>query len=127
MQAGLAVFLGGGLGALARWGLTLLVKTSSPFAVGVLLANLLGGLLIGVALAWFSQLANQAAINESLRLFLVVGLLGGLTTFSSFSAEVFSLINNGKLGWALLVITSHLFGSLLMTYLGWLGFKFLVN
>lgn len=121
MLAALAVFCGGGIGALARWALTLLVKTNSPFSLAILIANLCGGFLIGVAIGWLNQASTNEANSEIWRLFLIVGLLGGLTTFSSFSAEVFHLINSSKLDLALLVIASHLFGSLLFTYLGWLA------
>jgi fluoride exporter len=96
MMAALAVFVGGGLGALARWGLALLVARSplagSPWPVATLAANLAGGVLIGILTA---LLVRQAA-DDPVRLFAVTGLLGGFTTFSAFSLEVWRMLEAGN-------------------------------
>ena len=83
--------------------------------MGTLVANLLGGYLVGVAVAVFQV---QVEISPEMRLFIITGFLGGLTTFSSFSAEVVALIQRAEYGWAVGTISLHLFGSLLMTVLG---------
>jgi CrcB protein len=112
----LAVGAGAALGAWIRWGLGILLN-ASILPLGTLVANLGGGLLMGFALAYFVATPTQ---NE-LRLFVMTGLLGGLTTFSAFSAEAFILINRQEYGWASAHILSHVMGSLLMTALGfWL-------
>ena len=95
-MAALAVFVGGGLGALARWGLAVLVARStlagSSWPVATLVANLAGGLLIGVLAA---VLARTAA-DDPVRLFAITGVLGGFTTFSAFSLEVWRLLEGGN-------------------------------
>lgn len=112
----IAIAIGATLGAWARWGLSVwLNPAQGPFPYGTLAANLIGGYMIGVAMAWFSTKANVA---PEWRLFVITGLLGGLTTFSSFSAETMTLILRQQYGWAATVIGSHVFGSLLMTALG---------
>jgi len=83
--------------------------------LGTLLANLLGGYLIGVAGA---ALALRPDLPPEVRLLVVTGFLGGLTTFSTFSAEVTSMLQEGRLTPALLTISAHLLGSLTMTVLG---------
>lgn len=119
--AALAVAAGAGCGALGRWWLSLQLNTSLAFIpLGTLLANLLGGYFIGLALAFFAQNPN---LSPEWRLFLVTGLLGGLTTFSTFSAEVFSLLQQGRYIWALLGVAGHLLGSLLMTALGFFTYS----
>ena len=82
---------------------------------GTWLANMLGGYLIGVSLAFFSQYAELA---PEWRLLVITGFLGGLTTFSTFSAEVTTLIQQGRMVWAGVAISAHVVGSLLMTMLG---------
>lgn len=112
----LGISLGASLGALLRWQLGLWL--SWPGALmpwGTLAANLVGGLLVGVAVGAFEQVP---ALNPVWRLLLVTGFLGGLTTFSTFSAEVVSALTQGKLGVAMLTAMAHLAGSLLMTWLG---------
>jgi len=112
----LAVGAGAALGAWIRWGLGI-VLNASILPLGTLVANLGGGLLMGFALAYFVATPTQ---NE-LRLFVMTGFLGGLTTFSAFSAEAFTLINRQEYAWASAHILSHVMGSLLMTALGfWL-------
>ena len=119
--AALAVATGASCGALGRWWLSLQFNSSLAWLpLGTLLANLLGGYFIGMALAFFAQQPNLSA---EWRLFLVTGLLGGLTTFSTFSAEVFSLLQQGRYLWALLGVAAHLFGSLLMTALGFASYS----
>jgi len=112
----LAIALGAALGAVSRWllGLSLngLFPTVPP---GTLVANLLGGYLIGVAMALF---ANNPQLAPEWRLLVITGFLGALTTFSTFSAEVTTLIQQQRLLWATAAIGSHLFGSLAMTFLG---------
>jgi len=112
----LAISLGAALGAIARWllgnALNLLFPTIPP---GTLLANLLGGYLIGIAIVVF---ASQPGITHEWRLFIVTGVLGGLTTFSTFSAEVTVLLQHGRLMWACAAIAAHVSGSLAMTLLG---------
>jgi CrcB protein len=110
--------IGGGavLGAWLRWWLGLrLNHLVAAMPIGTLAANLLGGYLIGVAVAFLGQ---HPELPPEVRLAVVTGFLGGLTTFSSFSAEVVYLIQTAQYGWALLAAGSHLGGSLMMTGLG---------
>jgi protein CrcB len=104
----LAVAFGGVIGCLLRWlaGLWLNARWGG-FPLGTLLVNLVGGLLIGAALAWFSRTPN-----ELLRLLLVTGFLGGLTTFSSFTGELLSLLQRGDWPLAFAHVAAHLLGSL---------------
>lgn len=112
----LAVAGGAALGALLRWALSLQLNASHPvLPLGTLAANLLGGYLVGVAVAFF---ASHSSLAPEWRLLLVTGFLGGLTTFSTFSAEVVSLLLKGQLPWALGMAGLHLLGSLLMTAAG---------
>lgn len=119
----LAVGVGAALGAWIRWWLG--VRLNPLFLqlpLGTLAANLLGGYLIGVALAFF---AHHTALPPEVRWFLVTGFLGALTTFSTFSAEVVTMIGAGQYGWALATAGLHLIGSLLMTGLGIVTFQWL--
>jgi len=112
----LAVGAGAALGAWIRWGLGIALN-ASILPIGTLVANLGGGLLMGFSLAYFVA----TPIQNELRLFVMTGFLGGLTTFSAFSAEAFTLINRQQYAWASAHILSHVMGSLLMTALGfWL-------
>ncbi len=112
----LAIGLGATLGAWLRWGLGLGLNPLFPTVPqGTLAANLLGGYLVGLAIAFFSQ---HPALPPEWRLFAITGFLGGLTTFSTFSAEVFTLISRGQLAWALAAASVHLLGSLACTALG---------
>jgi CrcB protein len=86
---------------------------------GTWLANMLGGYLIGVALAYFSQ---DAGLSPAWQLFIITGFLGGLTTFSTFSAEVTLLIQQGRMLWAGIAVSVHIIGSLVMTLLGMLTY-----
>lgn len=99
-----------------RWGLGLALNALwAPMPLGTLVANLAGGYLIGVALAVF---AHQPGWSPEWRLLVITGFLGGLTTFSTFSAEVTTLLQQGRLLWAGLAISAHVVGSLLMTLAG---------
>lgn len=110
-----AVALGGGAGALLRWLAGVwLNPLAAPLALGTLAVNLLGGLMIGMSLVWFARMPD-----EFLRLLLVTGLLGGLTTFSAFSAESLSLLLRGQWGWAAAHTLLHVAGSLVAANLGW--------
>ncbi|MGO1767981.1 fluoride ion transporter CrcB [Advenella sp. S44] len=116
LQSVFMISVGASCGAILRWILGLAFNnTFHHIAMGTLLANLSGGYLIGVALGIFSAFP---ALPAEWRLLIVTGFLGGLTTFSSFSAEVTMLLHQGKTQWALLEIGLHLVGSLLMTALG---------
>jgi CrcB protein len=112
----LAVGAGAMFGAWLRWGLGLLLNPVFPtLPLGTLGANLLGGYLIGLAMAYFSQ---HASLPPEARLFVITGFLGGLTTFSTFSAETVTLLMRAQLGWATAIIGAHLLGSIGMTVLG---------
>ncbi len=88
--------------------------------MGTLGANLLGGYLVGFAVAYF---ANNPEISPEWRLLVITGFLGGLTTFSSFSAEVVNFMQRGEFGWALGTALVHLIGSLVLTFLGILSYQ----
>ena len=110
-----AVGIGAALGAWMRWGLGVALNATVPnLPLGTLAANLIGGYLIGAAVAWFE--AHGA--SPELRLFVTTGFLGGLTTFSAFSGEATALLYGGRYGWAALHIGSHLVGSILATIAG---------
>jgi CrcB protein len=116
LSAFAAVGVGAALGAWARWGLGAALNAVAPnLPLGTLVANLLGGYLIGAAIA---QLENVAGVAPEVRLFLITGFLGALTTFSTFSAEAVSLLHSGRYGWMVAHSALHLFGSLGMTILG---------
>jgi CrcB protein len=112
----LAVFTGAGLGALLRWFLGLRLNPLFPtLPLGTLAANLLGGLLIGLAIAWLNR---HPGLAPEVRLLVITGFLGGLTTFSTFSAEVSDLLLRGQYLWGLAAVAAHLAGSLAMTISG---------
>ena len=113
LQAG-AVAVGAAVGALLRWGAGLAFNGLwAGFPLGTLLVNALGGLLMGVAMVWFAR-----SPHEVLRLLLVTGLLGGFTTFSSFSAESLGLLQRGDFALALLHSAAHLLAALACCALG---------
>lgn len=115
MHAVFAICLGACVGALARWRLGLWLNHPGAFMPwGTLAANLIGGYLVGLILAW----AHHADLAPFWRLMLVTGFLGALTTFSSFSAEVVEMMLADRWGQALTTIALHLLGSLTMTFVG---------
>ena len=119
----LAVGTGAAFGAWLRWWLGMLLNPIFPtMPFGTLAANLLGGYLVGVAIAYFS---HHTSLPPEVRLFIITGFLGGLTTFSTFSAEIVTLISREQLAWALMAVSFHLFGSLSMTALGIWSVRFL--
>lgn len=118
----LAVAVGAALGALLRWGLGLGLNAVFPtLPPGTLAANLIGGYGIGLAMALF---AHHATLPPEWRLFVITGFLGGLTTFSTFSAEVTTLIQQGRWLWAGGAIGAHVLGSLAMTLAGLASVEF---
>jgi len=115
-KAILAISVGASLGALLRWWLGSVLNAHFPtIPPGTLAANLIGGYVVGVAVALF---ATYPALAPEWRLFLITGFCGGLTTFSTFSAEVVSLLQQGQALWALAAAGTHLLGSLAMTFAG---------
>ena len=111
-----AISAGASLGALLRWVLSSRLNAVLPaLPLGTLAANLIGGYCIGLAVAWLGQ---NPQLPPQVRLFIVTGLLGGLTTFSTFSAEVVQQLQDGRFGWALGTAALHLLGSLLLTAAG---------
>lgn len=115
MMSVVAICLGASLGALARWRLGLWLSPGGVIPWGTLTANLLGGYLVGVAVATFQALPQ---LDPVWRLLLITGFLGALTTFSSFSAEVVDLLALQRYTLALVTAGAHLFGSLLLTAAG---------
>jgi CrcB protein len=111
-----AVSVGSSLGALLRWWLGARLNAHfPPIPPGTLAANLIGGYVVGVAVAFF---ATYTAVAPEWRLLVITGFCGGLTTFSTFSAEVVTLLQQGRGTWALAAAAAHLGGSLLMTLAG---------
>lgn len=111
----LSICLGASLGALARWRLGLWLSPGGMLPWGTLAANLIGGYLIGVCIAVFQSLPH---LDPVWRLALITGFLGALTTFSTFSAEVVTMLQQQRYLLACCTVAMHLFGSLLMTVLG---------
>lgn len=124
VYAFLAVFGGAGLGAWLRWILAIRLNPVFPTVpLGTLAANLVGGYLIGVAVAYF---AHNTSVPPEIRLLTITGFMGGLTTFSTFSAEVMTLLTREQYAWAAVLTALHLGGSVLLTGLGILTIKMLV-
>jgi CrcB protein len=114
----LAVGVGAALGAWLRWGLGIFLNATFPtLPMGTLASNLLGGYLVGMAVAFFT---HHPGLSPDLRLFVITGFLGGLTTFSTFSAEAVNLMSRAEYVWALAHVSAHLAGSLILTLLGML-------
>ncbi|MCA1979462.1 MAG: fluoride efflux transporter CrcB [Thiobacillus sp.] len=116
MTAFLAVGIGAAIGAWMRWGLGLWLNPIFPaMPLGTLAANLIGGYVIGLAISWF---AEHPGLPPEARLFLITGLLGGLTTFSTFSAEVVTTLMRGLWVTGGLIAFTHMAGSFAATALG---------
>ena len=112
----LAVSIGGMLGCVLRWCLAIFLNRYFPtIPPGTLAANLIGCYIIGIAIAFFT---THPAFAPEWRLFVTTGFCGGLTTFSTFSAEIVILLQSGRILWALGAVAAHLAGSLLMTFAG---------
>jgi CrcB protein len=112
----LAVGFGAFAGALLRWGFGIALNPLLPvLPLGTLAANLLGGFVIGAALGVFNQFQS---LPPEIRLFVTTGICGGLTTFSTFSAETVTLLLRQQYGWTAAIVGAHVIGSLLMTLAG---------
>jgi CrcB protein len=120
-----AVGVGASFGAWLRWWLGLRLDAALPeLPLGTLAANLLGGYIIGIALALFER---HASLPPETRLLVITGFLGGLTTFSTFSAEVTTQLVRAEFGWAMAVLGAHVGGSILLTGLGLLTVRALAG
>ncbi|HSO45560.1 MAG TPA: fluoride efflux transporter CrcB [Rhodoferax sp.] len=115
MMTVFAICLGACVGALARWGLGLWLNPGALIPMGTLAANLIGGYLVGVAVAVFQAMPH---LDPAWRLAIVTGFLGALTTFSSFSAEVVGMLGQQRYLLGFGTAALHLFGSLLLTLAG---------
>ncbi|GJL72486.1 MAG: putative fluoride ion transporter CrcB [Nitrosomonas sp.] len=123
LYAFLAVGIGAAIGAWLRWGLGLWLNALWPeLPLGTLSANLIGGFLVGLSVAFFLQ---HPGLAPEWRLLIITGFLGALTTFSTFSIETVTLLMRGQYLWGLSIIILHLGGCLLMTVLGLQVYKWL--
>ena len=121
----LAVGVGAAVGAWLRWWLNTLLNPILPLLpLGTLAANLVGGYLMGVAMAILEQ---AQTLSPELRLLATTGFLGGLTTFSAFSGEAAGLLGQQQYGWFAVLILTHVAGSILMTVAGILTIRFAVG
>ena len=112
----LAISIGAAAGALLRWQLGVQLNSLFPILPpGTLAANLVGGYIVGLAIDYFSQAPH---LSPEWRLLIITGFCGGLTTFSTFSAEVATRLHEGQLLWAMGAIVIHVTGSLIMTFAG---------
>jgi len=112
----LAISIGASLGALLRWWLGLALNNLFPTVPpGTLAANLIGGYVVGLAIAFF---ATYSALAPEWRLLVITGFCGGLTTFSTFSAEIVTLLQQGRAAWAFAAAGAHLAGSVIATFAG---------
>ena len=117
----LAVGIGAALGAWLRWGLALVLHGwHNQLPLGTVAANLGGAYLIGIALAFFQ---SHPMLSPEWRLLVVTGFLGGLTTFSTFSAESMTLLQNGDYLWAVVHTVLHVLGALLLCIAGYASYR----
>ncbi len=120
-----AVGAGAAIGAWLRWWLGIVLNPIFPtLPLGTLAANLVGGYLIGLAVA---MLGHFEALPPEVRLLVTTGFLGGLTTFSTFSAEAVTLLARQQLGWASALIAVHVGGSIAMTFAGIASMRLLLR
>ena len=114
------------IGAWLRWVIGYLLYILYPgLPFGSLAVNLLGGFLIGMSIAYFQTTAS--ILSEELKLFINIGFLGGLTTFSAYTSDIFSLLQRGEVQTSFLFLVSHVFGALIMAYIGWYILTFLMD
>jgi CrcB protein len=112
----LVISAGASMGAVLRWLFNVSLNSLFPaIPPGTLVSNLVGGYLIGICMAFF---ASNTALAPEWRLFIITGFLGGLTTFSGFSAEVTTLLQQGRISMAGAAIAVHVVGSVTLTLLG---------
>ena len=115
-KAIVVISVGASLGALLRWWLGITLNPQFPaIPPGTLAANLIGAYVVGMAMAFF---ATYTAVAPEWRLLVITGFCGGLTTFSTFSAELVTLMQQGRAPWALGAAAAHLLGSVVMTFAG---------
>lgn len=121
----ISISLGASVGALLRWQLGIRLNSLFPsIPPGTFVANLVGAYIVGLAISYFSTATN---LSPEWRLFIITGFCGGLTTFSTFSAEVVSLIQGGHGAMAMGSVSAHVMGSLLMTFAGIWTYQLLQN
>ena len=118
----LAIGLGAAMGAWLRWGLGMLMNNvHEHIPLGTLVANLCGGYVIGLAMAFFY---SNNGVSPEWRLFIITGLLGGLTTFSTFSAETVLMLQRGEYVWAALQVVLHVVGAILLCMAGFASYRY---
>ena len=118
MKNFLYIGLAAAIGAWSRWGIGILLNTMHPiFPLGTLTVNLIGGYLMGISMGAFELFSE---LSPDLKLIINIGFLGGLTTFSAFTAEVFQLLQKNEFVASLTLVALHVIVSLLMANLGWL-------
>jgi CrcB protein len=111
------------MGAWSRWGIGILLNTLHPiYPMGTLTVNLAGAYLMGISMGTFELFSD---LSPDLKLIINIGFLGGLTTFSAFTAEIFQLLQKNELVASLTLIALHVVGSVLIAYLGWLSVSFI--
>ncbi len=116
LKALFAIALGSALGGIARWALGLrLNSVFESVPLGTLSANLIAGYVVGLAMAFFAQ---APGLSPEWRLLIITGFCGGLSTFSTFSAEVVGLLQRGQWAWAAGAVSIHVLGSLAATLAG---------
>jgi CrcB protein len=116
LYAILAISVGSVLGGLSRYGLSLAMNSLlPPIPMGTLVCNLIAAYVVGAAIAFF---AAMPGLSPAWRLFVITGLAGGLSTFSTFSAELLTLLRDGRLVWSVGMLVAHVGGSLIMVALG---------
>jgi len=114
------------IGAWLRWAIGYFLYVLYPgLPFGTLAVNLLGGFLMGMSIAYFQ--AVTTTLSEELKLFINIGFLGGLTTFSAYTSDIISLLQKGEVQTSFLFLVSHVFGALIMAYIGWYLFMFLTD